>query len=184
MKRKRKRKFIFGLVILLLVGLLMTACQNNGRENENGSRISINTGNGQEETVGDFILTISAENAAVKKGKNFKVNVELKNNSEDDHYIAFSWLSSLYPPDWDANPNDPDPAVEPPDPQQMFIENNGTLRNIRVRNDGRVRSRFLALGKHEIRFFAYFYLFGKQGEVTTEGQMIEIFSNPIILTVR
>ena len=79
---KRKRKFIFGLVILLLVGLLMTACQNNGRENENGSRISINTGNGQEETVGDFILTISAENAAVKKGKDFKVNVELKNNSE------------------------------------------------------------------------------------------------------
>ena len=36
----------------------------------------------------DFILTISVEEATIRQGENFKVNVELKNNSEEDQKMS------------------------------------------------------------------------------------------------
>ena len=78
-----KKVFILGLAILPLAGLLMTACQNNGGENEGGSRTSQN-GNVKEVIVGDFSLTVTLDKTVARIGDTVTATVVFKNLSNRD----------------------------------------------------------------------------------------------------
>jgi len=76
-----RKTFILGIVILLLVGLLISACQNN----ENGSLASRTaTENGKEVIVDDFSLTVTLDKTKARIGDTITATVVFKNLSGRD----------------------------------------------------------------------------------------------------
>jgi len=175
-----KKSLILWLTIMLLTGLFTVACQSNGKENEDGSRVT-QTGNGDEEVVGDFVLTISVENATVKQGENFTVNVELKNNSGEDKEIFFDYLFSPTIQGWDL-------FAEWGIYYDIFgksiaLFEAGSVLCVKgspMQNNVWEIGSTLEPGTHELRFLADFYLnWGRE-----DLQQIEVWSNTITLIVR
>jgi len=158
--------------ILLLVGLSTVACEEN---------VEICPG---EENVDGFSLTISVENTTVKQGNNFKVNVELKNNREEDVIIVYGRLFWPCIPYWqlyyDYNfevvYGISDPIIFPagsvirvPDPDSEY--------EIGLNLIGRGLKR----GTHYLRYKASFYFDEYKYGLKPE---IEVWSNTIVLTVK
>jgi len=76
-----KKSSILRLVILLLVGLLISACQNN----ENGSLVSRGvTENEKEVIAGDFSLTVTLDKTEARIRDTITVTVVFKNLSDID----------------------------------------------------------------------------------------------------
>jgi len=134
-----------------------------------------------ENSKEDFILTISAEETTISQGENFKVIVELKNNSGKDQKIAHNFLFWPSIPDWHLF-DDWGVAIEMPECQIIMFEKGSILQNIGVWGyevEAWIFGAALEPGMHELKFIAVFYLNWGQ-----EDQMrIEVHSNPIILTV-
>jgi len=179
-----KKSLILGLTILLLTGLFTVACQSNGKENEDGSRVT-QTGNGDEEVAGDFVLTISVEKTTLTAGelnyKSFQVYPELKNLSGRDMDITVDLLFRPTLPGWRPDP------IDWPISQTILFPKNGVIR----REPGRFplynqepfgfavgssedEESTLSVGTHELNFSAVFGL---------EGQRVSVDSNTVLLTV-
>ena len=133
-------------------------------------------------TENNIILTISAEETTLRRGENFVVNVELKNNSEEDYVIFYDSLFDPFIPNWHLR----DEWSLPFPPWNAFnmsspFEAGSILQNIRTWGHSGgpwIFGTTLARGTHELRFSARFRLNQRS------GLLIEVWSNPIILTVR
>ena len=185
----KKAQGILGLVILLFAGLSTAACENNGAGNRNyvyTPKITVCEG---EENVGGFSLTISVENPIVQQGDIFQVNIELKNNNEEDkeiiHYQFFLFFKACIP-NWDptycgkkGHPyycGCPEVDIEMPVPQSTLLEAGGVIQQT-----GRlINSSSILKGTHDLRFSA---VFGTSWSEFNE-QPIEVWSNTITLTVQ
>ena len=128
----------------------------------------------------DFVHTITVEETTLPRGENFRVNVELKNNSGEDVEIFYDTL--FFPDKPDHNILN---LVFPPPPSvknsfSSVIEAGGILRNIRdwgFDYGPRFLGDSLTLGTHKLRFYAFF--------VPGRGaKSMHILSNTIILTVQ
>ncbi|MCL2061634.1 MAG: hypothetical protein FWH03_03310 [Firmicutes bacterium] len=127
----------------------------------------------------DFLLTISVENTTIKKGEDFKVDVELKNQSGSDLEIFATWFFLPNIPNWSLFKSDVE--YDPPLFTSLF-ENDSIISNIGFWGNEVDYWEFgndLKKGTHELRFVAKF------GFTSTQGnwQSVEVFSNAIILTV-
>jgi hypothetical protein len=127
----------------------------------------------------EFTLTISADETTVVQGENFSVNVELKNISWRTQEISHIFLFRPEIPDWDLLRDDLGGiAIDPPMPQTRFLESDGVLRNINLfgynGDEPWKIGHSLPPGTHELRFRADF---------TINGFPVQIYSNPITLTV-
>jgi len=182
-----KKSFILGLVIPLLAGLLMAACQSNTGGNEDDLRTS-QTGSG--ENTGDFILTISVENTTVRRGESLRVNLELKNNSGEDHEIAYSWLFRVHTPG--ALVGD---AIRPPWPFVKLFENGSTVSQIyHMHNfDYYIMIGALSPGVHQLSFITLFSMGWERPAnpdepiswyIVSEGQQIRVVSNIVEFTLQ
>jgi len=136
----------------------------------------------------DLVLTISVKNATITQGQDFRVNVELKNQSGEGREV--SWAFGFFPHiqgyiDY-IDPNFNYPYIlelEAPEPRSQFLENNEILRNLSVFGvespDGiiistsglRLGTVDLSRGTHSLRFH-----FGRSTNI--------IWSNTIIITVQ
>jgi len=129
---------------------------------------------------GDFVLTISIEETTVRQGENFRVNVELKNNSGDDLEITHHFLFWPIIHDWHLFD---DWGVEiASEYQSKLFEAGSVLKNIGVwgnEEEAWIFGQTLEPGTHELRFRAEFYLNWEQAN----QQRIEVWSNLITLTV-
>lgn len=125
----------------------------------------------------DFVLTIAVEETTLPQGENFTVNVELKNNSKQDHEISYSILFDPRIPGWMWHPFGNDSDFCPMDPPfyQRIFEAGSVIQNTSFQfgND-------LEPGTYELRFRAEFYLNWYQDN----QQEIRILSNPITITVQ
>jgi len=130
----------------------------------------------------DFVLTISVEETTLPQGENFRVHVELKNNSGEDHEIVHVFLFWPHIPNWHLLEEWGGIVIDPPAPQSRFFPANGILRNINL--DGHESEAWLIgftlePGTHELRFAATFNL-----RLQDDFQPIQVWSNPITLTVQ
>ena len=136
-----------------------------------------------ESSSEDFVLTIYVEETTMPQGEDFKVNVELKNNSGEDQEIIHSFLVGPNIPDWNLFKELGDLAIDPPEFRSRFFPANSVLRNIDLWGDDGDKpwsiGHTLEPGIHELRFGASFYV----GEIQ-EDKQIEIWSNTVMLTVR
>ena len=136
----------------------------------------------KERLNADFVLTISMNNTTVSHGQDFNVNVELRNNTENDFKIVISWLAVLYPIGWDADPRNPDPEADPPFYQVMFYGNTA-LTSVSVRSGGFVRSQNLRLGQHFLVFKSSFRIIEKNGEFVGADRDTSVFSNVLRINI-
>jgi len=180
-----KNLFIIGLTAILAAVVSFTvACQSNGKENEDGSRVT-QTGNGEEENVGDFILTISVEKTTLTAGelnyKSFQVYPELKNLSGRDLEITVDILFWPRIPGWRSNES----IMDMPMARTILFPKNGIIRCEPYTHGslygepiafgvGAEEGNNLSVGTHKLNFGAGFIL---------EGQRIGVDSNTVILTV-
>ena len=118
----------------------------------------------------DFILTISVAEITLPQGENFRVDVELRNNSGKDHEITYFHLFQSQILSCDSIRV----AKYPPLPQIVFFEADSIIRA------GWYVGTALEPGTHELRFRAAFWLnWGQDNQ-----QWIEVWSNTIMLTVQ
>ena len=148
-------------------------------------------------TADDFELTISVEETSLPQGENFRVHVELKNNSGQDLEIVYIFLFGVDIPGW--NPCDcgcddcPDDGEcecpvsgELPEPLSRFFPANGVIRNIWREHELEtwpIASNTLEPGTHELRFSARFHVNYGQNDLPHDRQ-IEFWSNTVVLTVQ
>lgn len=130
----------------------------------------------------DFVLTIAVEDTTIRQGENFTVNVEMKNNSQADCEISYSFLFWPRIPGWYWQPFG-DVAIDPPFFQRNF-EANSVLRNIHPLS-GEDQGPFLfgedlEPGTYELKFSASFWLNWEQ----ENEQEFRILSNPVMITVQ
>lgn len=130
----------------------------------------------------DFVLTIAVEDTTIRQGENFTVNVEMKNNSQADCEISYSFLFWPWIPGWHWQPFG-DVEIDPPFFQRNF-EANSVLRNIHPLS-GEERGPFLfgedlEPGTYELKFSASFWLNWEQ----ENEQEFRILSNPVMITVQ
>ena len=130
----------------------------------------------------DFVLTIAVEDTTIRQGENFTVNVEMKNNSQADCEISYSFLFWPRIPGWYWQPFG-DVAIDPPFFQRNF-EANSVLRNIHPLS-GEDQGPFLfgedlEPGTYELKFSASFWLNWQQDN----QQEFRILSNPVMITVQ
>ena len=116
----------------------------------------------------DFELTISIEETSLPQGEPFMVNVELRNNSGEDHEIVHVLLFLPHLPGWHIGM-----PVDPPEPQSRFFEAGSAIRDT-----WHIGSP-LEPGIHELRFTATFLLI-----LQDSHQPIQVWSNTIMLTVQ
>ena len=140
--------------------------------------------------AGDFVLTISVEETTLPQGENFRVNIELKNNSGEDHefalfgvehegtiYFLFSphipgeyWIFERFPPPW---------------PIFVFFENGSTISQIMHLN----WYYELPQGVYQLTVHASFFLGWEHNhkllpwEIPCNVQHVSVLSNTIVLTV-
>ena len=83
-------------------------------------------------TDGDFLLTISVEETTLRRGEDFVVYAELKNQSGQDQEIVFQWLFMPIIPNWDVFDvyHSGDLIFEMPVLESRFFADNGTIVNI------------------------------------------------------
>lgn len=135
-----------------------------------------------------FVLTISVEETALPQGEPFRVNVELKNNSGEDHEIAYMFLLSPYIPGvpWTSTGRVPLPW-----PIVELFENGSIISRTIYLN----QYYELSQGTYQLSVRAVFFLGWEQPppilenghiswEITNSAQQINIVSNTIVLTVR
>ena len=128
-------------------------------------------------SLDDFILTISVEETTLPQGENFRVTIELKNNSGKNLEIVYQFLFRPSIPGWNPYRGTAGPHLPPP--QTRFFEANSMIRSTT-----RLRTRdslgdYLERGTHELSVGAGFYLnWGEENQ-----QRISILSAPIIVTV-
>ena len=125
-----------------------------------------------------FVVTVTVEETSLPQGEPFIVNIELRNNSGEDHEIRY-FYGRLFRPiiqDWW-------PLPVHPEIRSRFFEANNVIRNARSGGDeSRSWSIFpnLEPGTHELKVGAGFWLnFGQENE-----QFITVWSDPIMLTVQ
>jgi hypothetical protein len=182
-----KKAFILGSVILMFTGLFTVACKDNDGGTENNSDTSQNnTGNGGGENVGGFSLTISVENPIVKQGDDFRVNVELKNNNEEDVEIIYTSFFWPVIPGWDPLRCGCEKGclgecgivieIDMPEPQLILFDAGGVRRY----EGWVIRSNTLGSGTHDLRFRSRFGIYWSEDN----EQPIEVWSNTIRLTVQ
>ena len=124
-----------------------------------------------------FMLTISVAETTLPRGENFRVNVELKNNSGECLEITYSILFWPSIPEWAPFGGI---AIDPPEPQTRIFEANSTIQNIGIWGDEGEEWLIgddLPPGKHELQFRATFWL-------QDNKEPIVIWSNVILLTVQ
>ena len=143
-------------------------------------RISVNY-HAPPVVVDGIILTISMEETVLPQGEDFRVNVELKNNTEEDHEIAFSILFWPFIQDWHLF--DEWGAIDLPYPgdQRKVFKANSTISNTGPFGTeiGWYFGHTLETGTHEIRFRADFYLnWHKENH-----RRVEIWSNEITFVI-
>jgi len=136
-----------------------------------------------------FVLTISVEETTLPQGETFTVNVELKNNSGEDHTIFFDFLFFPHIPNWCmvAERFIPGPPPWLFHPLSRSFEADSVLRNIETagfESGPRSLGATLPPGTHELKFQAIFS-FGRHPQAPhgDPQQIIEVWSNTITLTV-
>ena len=122
----------------------------------------------------DFVLTISVEETTLPRGESFKVDVELKNNTGEDHVIHFSRFFWPFIQEWHIFDDLDVVDGVTLDPQPIFFEKDSTIRD-----EGRVGITFKP-DTHELRFMSGFYINYDQ----ENQQEIVIWSNTVLLTVQ
>jgi len=171
---------LFGVMLLISCGSVAmdTEPQQQVAPQEEFMEMRENEG-----SIEDFVLTISVEETSVSQGENFRVTVELRNDSEEDHEITYNFLFWPTIPDWNLLDDLGGIDIDPPEPQSRLFEANSVIRNIGIWGSD-VEAWFIGNtldpGTHVLRFRAMFYLDG----VYFEQQPIEIWSNTIVLTVQ
>ena len=174
------------IVMALFCVVLFSGCAEGFFGNGAGDRVS--DGSCNEVIVGDFILTISVENTTVQQGEDIRVNVELRNNSGEDHEIAYMFLFVPYIPGVLRFPA-PSPR---PWPGIMLLENNGVFSRY-----SHPRAWFgwpLPQGVHQLTVSSFFYLGWEQPpmlvyghiswDITRTARRINVSSNTIEITVQ
>ncbi|MCL2843074.1 MAG: S-layer homology domain-containing protein [Oscillospiraceae bacterium] len=119
-----------------------------------------------------FVFTISVEETSLPQGERLVVDVELKNNSGEDHVIVYSLLFSPSAPFW-RNSSGVSVAEDPPLPQSRFFEADSIIR------DTFCMPLDLEPGRHELRFRAAFAL-----RLQDNYQSVQIQSNTVMFTVQ
>lgn len=163
-----------------MVIILLSGCVNQlPSENESAPRQDI-----FDYALDPFVLTISVEETTIQQGKNFGVNVELKNTSGECYEIVYSILFWPSIPGWHPFGG---VAIDPPEPQTLFFESGSTIRNIGLwsnENEEWLIGYDLEPGTHELVFRANFSIItvGDNGDLTEEA--ISVISNTVLLTVR
>ena len=175
-----KTKTIAVLAIVLLLSLTLMACAQNSptQPAPQPDPAPAEDASPDQETYGeDFVLTISVEQTSLPQGEDFRVDVELKNNSGEDREIVYSILFWPSIPDWHPFGGI---AIDPPEPQSRLFEANGTMRNIGIwgsEDEPWLVGFDLEPGTHELRFRATFWL-------ANDEQQVEVWSNAVLLTVQ
>jgi hypothetical protein len=163
----------------------------SGGQPPNGGSGGQPPGNGgsnqQPDNGDDFILTISVEETTLPQDENFRVNVELKNNSGEDHEIAYMFLFTPNIPGehWIASGR-----VPPPWPFIELFENGSTISRV-INLDWYYE---LSPGVYQLTIEAIFFIDWDQPppllengyiswDITNSAQQINITSNTIELTV-
>ena len=163
------KKLMLSILYLFCLMITLTACNGNNETTDSDAE--------------DFVLIISVEETSLPQGENFKVNVELKNNSGEGHEIIHTFLFWPFIPGWDLLRDDGGGIViDPPQPRSRFFDANSTIRNIGTWGDeteGWHIGFTLEPGTHELSFRAAFSLKLEEGY-----QHIEVWSNTIMLTVQ
>ena len=131
----------------------------------------------------DFVLTIEVEETILPRGENFKVNIELKNNSGEDQNIRFDSLFGPNIRNWSIR-NEKNLLMrhELHTAYKLLFEKNSVLRNIETcgfPEGPRSLGKTLTPGTHELRFGASFTLTSS----LEDQQMIWVRSNIVVLTV-
>lgn len=126
-----------------------------------------------------FVLTISVNKTTLAQGENFRVNVELKNNSEQEVEIGFNLGFIAHIPNFKDFFDPSNPSIEMPEPQTILIEKDNVMQNIGFwgtqEPDGILITNRLNQGRHELSFhFTFSY----------GGKTIRVWSNKIVLTVQ
>ena len=127
----------------------------------------------------DFVLTISVEETTLPQGENFRVNVELKNNSGECHKIFYYFLFWPHIPGWNLLEEDCSIPTSPTAPRQRYFEAGSVIQDLDIWgskwDDGWLIGSTLTPGTHELQFSAWFQ--------TPEIGQISIRSNTVTLTV-
>ena len=179
----KKKLFLVLMAILFCAGLVSMTCVSDNQQN--GDLATLETAKAEICLIDQepFILTISVEETTLPQGQNFKVNVELKNNSGEDHEIFYDYL--FWPRILGWNLLHEQSIVGPPwFPHHIsrLFEAGSILRNIEThgfKSGSRFLGATLTPGTHELRFDSRFTL--NRGR--EDSQLIQVLSNPIIITV-
>jgi len=140
----------------------------------------------KEEVKDDFILTIWVEETTLRQGENFVVNVELRNDSGEDHEIAryFLFYPDIPKENWRFQ------RIQPLWPTfELFKNNNIISQTINLNHYYE-----LSQGVYQLTVKAKFFLDWEQPEnpenepapweVPDNARQINISSNTIEITVR
>ena len=123
-----------------------------------------------ERLSADFVLTISVEETSLPQSEPFIVNVELRNNSGEDHEIVhsgFGLFQSIIPGRDGWHPFG-DPAVDPPAPISRFFEANSVIRQtLHVGSS-------LEPGTHELQISAAFRLLDIGQEIGIRSDIVTL----------
>jgi hypothetical protein len=135
-----------------------------------------------------FELTISVAETTLPQGENFRVTVELTNNSGEDHEIAYSFL--FIPRVSGGNRPPFTPPWPPPRPNVYSFENGSTI-------SGTISLDWdydLLPGVYQLNVSSGFYIGWEQPDASEnerltwddiEGmQRISVWSNTIVITVK
>jgi len=136
-------------------------------------------------TADDFELVISVEEDTVQQGENFKVNVELKNNTGQDVEIAYDFLLHSSIPNWNmwvCCCGKKTYHNTPPFPKISLLEANSIKRSINFSGNT------LESGTYKLKFIARFWLqFEEYFPEWPEWQWndrIEVWSNSVLVIVK
>ena len=193
-----KKKAILALAMILLFSLTLTACTESNPGETNPEPPPIETEPCDEKMQGEdfaltideemwhegFSLTISAEETTLPQGENFRVDVELKNNSGECHEIVYSILFWPSIPGWRPFGGI---AIDPPEPRTRFFETDSVIRNVGLWGDEGepwLIGDDLEPGTHELTFRAAFYLISVEDDGELTEQQIRVVSDTILLTVQ
>ena len=186
-ENNRKHRMSYAILTALLGAMIFIGCSGNGV-----TRPDLSLGNGKGNQPGvvvdGFSLTISVENTTVQRDESLRVNVELKNNSGEDHEIAYDWLFRVY------TPRSPFPTAPLPFPNVRLFENGSTISQISsVHFNFYITHGILSPGVHQLSFITHFFIGWERPadtdepiswSITDSAQHIRVVSNIVEITVR
>ena len=176
MTKSKTSILILTVLVLLFAAVSFSGCLGGDQNNNNTTNVT--------PPEAAFVLTISAEETSLPQGEDFRVNVELRNDSGEDVEIVYSILFWPRIPGWEPFGGI---AIDPPEPQTRLFEAGSVIRNVDVwgnEGEGWLLGSDLEQGTHELTFRASFSLIsvGDNGEFIE--QQISIVSPAILLTVQ